>query len=361
MTPTTEPPLIPKHAKWAFVTRRVRRCDVHQLSKDFASVRAGDLVLGQIAKIGQHKRIQLTAGRVSESYVGDYVVLACGDRYAPDQFEGIAQLDSLSSDLLAGGGLVGKMRFAHDLMQAPTQIKPLGLLQNGRGDIMNVDQYKLTGGHQSRKIPVVAVVGASMNAGKTTTAASLAFGLGQLGLKVAALKITGTGAFGDFNAFADTGCAVVADFTDAGLASTYRQPVARLLHGFQVLLSHAELQGAQVAVVEIADGIYQTETAQLLNAPYVKEQVDAVLFAAAEALSAVGGVGQLRRLGFEPLAVSGKVASSPLAMAETRAHMDVAVAPYGALRSPEYLAPLLQEYLPRPAADHTRTLEIKVA
>ena len=72
---------------------------------------------------------------------------------------------------------------------------------------------------------------------------------------------------------ADAGCAVVADFTDAGLASTYRQPVARLLHGFTVLLSHAERQGAEVAVVEIADGVYQTETAQLLNAPYVKGTV----------------------------------------------------------------------------------------
>ena len=68
--------------------------------------------------------------------------------------------------LLAGGGLVGKMRFAHDLMQTPTQIKPLGLLQNVQGVTMNVDQYKLTGGHQSRKIPVIGVVGAAMNAGQ---------------------------------------------------------------------------------------------------------------------------------------------------------------------------------------------------
>jgi hypothetical protein len=49
-------------------------------------VRAGDLVFGEIIKIGQHKSIQLAQGRASQAYPGDLVVLACGDRYAPDQF-----------------------------------------------------------------------------------------------------------------------------------------------------------------------------------------------------------------------------------------------------------------------------------
>ena len=366
MNPVTKNSIIPEHAKWAFVTRRVKRSDVYKLSKDFANVRAGDLVLGQILKIGQHKRIQLAEGRVSESYVGDYVVLACADRYAPDQFEGIAQLDQMSSDLLAGGGLIGKMRLANDLMQTPTQIKPLGILQNIKGDNMNVDQYKLVGCNQTKQVPVIGVVGTSMNAGKTTTAASIAFGLKQLGFKVAALKITGTGAFGDFNAFSDAGCSLVADFTDAGMASTYKQPIAKLLHGFKTLLSHAEKQGAEAIVVEIADGVYQTETAQLLNSNYIKEQFDGILFAAGEALSAVGGVNKLRSLGFEPLAVSGKVSCSPLAISETQANANVTVASRSELKSPQYLSQLLSKRLPeltqKPAqADDTSTFQVKVA
>lgn len=366
MSLSIENSIIPAHTKWAFVTRRVKHADVCALSQDFARARAGDLVLGQILKIGQHKRIQLTTGRPSEAYVGDVVVLACGDRYAPDQFEGIAQLDAQASDLLAGGGLIGHMRVANQFMQSPTQIKPLGLLQNRRGETMNVDQYKLTGCRQTRQMPVIGVVGASMNAGKTTTAASIAFGLRQLGFKVAALKITGTGAFGDFNAFSDAGCDLVADFTDAGMASTYRQPLAKLLHGFKVLLSHADQQGAEAVVVEIADGVYQTETAQLLNAAYVKEQFDAILFAAGEALSAVGGVHTLRSLGFEPLAVSGRVSCSPLAVLETKANAHVTVASRDELRSAQYLRRLLSRRLPalaqQPApADDADALQARVA
>ncbi len=63
-----------------------------------------------------------------------------------------------------------------------------------------------------------------MNSGKTTTVQSLVLGLRAAGEVVGATKVTGTGSGADYWVMVDAGAACVADFTDVGLASTYRVP-----------------------------------------------------------------------------------------------------------------------------------------
>lgn len=325
---------VPAQAKWAFTTRRVARTDVHGLQADVSRAASGDVVLGQIVRLGQHRKIQLASGRYSESYSGDLVVLACGDRYAPDQFEGVAELDPDGADLIAGGGVLGRMRQLHDQMSNPTRVKPLGLLTDTRGEVINLEHYALRHRPIPPNIAAIAVVGASMNAGKTTAAVSLAHGLSKAGLRVAGVKATGTGAFGDFNAFQDAGITMVADFTDAGMASTYRQPLERIERGFETLIAHAAAEGAELVVVELADGIFQKETAQLLRSSRIRDALSGVLFASPDAVGAAGGVAQLREMGIEPFAVSGKVTCSPLASAEAEAATQVPAASRNELCDP---------------------------
>ena len=68
-----------------------------RVDTDFAVARPGDLVLAHVEKIGQHRRVQLSSGRPSLIFPGDAVVLACGARYAPDQFEGLAEIRATSA------------------------------------------------------------------------------------------------------------------------------------------------------------------------------------------------------------------------------------------------------------------------
>lgn len=355
-------PAVPSGAKWAFTTRRVARADVAGLGDGIAHAVSGDLVLGQVVKVGQHKKIQLAEGRYSDAYLGDHVVLTCGDRYAPDQFEAVAELDPDGADLVAGGGIVGRMREAHAKMAAPTRIKPLGLLLDGDGEAINIARYALPERPVPREVTVIAVVGASMNAGKTTAAASLAHGLHRAGFRVAAIKATGTGAFGDFNAFCDAGIPVVADFTDAGMASTYRQPLERIERGFRSLVVHAAEQEAEVVVVELADGVFQTETKELLRGSAVRDTLKGVLFAAPDALGAVGGVSFLRQIGLEPFAVSGMVSCSPLAVAEAEAAVRVPVATREDLCDPKRASKLVAGFLTQPAnGSHDSVLELAPA
>ncbi len=280
--------------------------------------RAGDLVVARVAGIGQHQRLELTTGRRSILHVGDEVLVAYGNRYAPDQFEAYVPDDLGPCDLAAAGGVAGVVTSRHSSRRAPTRLLPVGVALDADGGVINLDRFRLDRPSPADRlkhgrIPVLLVVGSSMNAGKTTTATSLIRGLVGAGRAVGAAKVTGTGAGGDLWSMTDAGASPVVDFTTAGMATTFLADIEDVIDGFERLVGHLERSGAEVAVVEIADGVYQRETAALLNSAVVARRCDAVVFAAGEALGACGGVAHLRHLGLPVVAVSGTVSASPLA------------------------------------------------
>ena len=329
-------------AKWAFSTRRVQREDAHQLSPDAAQATSGDLVLGRVQEVGAHPRLQLHNGRPSDLYGGDLIVVACGARYASDQFEGIAQLGEVA-DLLAGGGCLGQMRQRHACMKSPTRVQVLGLLQDAQGRTLNLAQYAMPAMPMAGTMTVIGVVGASMNAGKTSAVAALVHGLEGAGYRTAAIKATGTGAFGDWNAYHDAGASFVTDFTDAGMVSTYLQPIERLELALQQLLGAAEQAACEVAVVEFADGVLQRETAALLALPELRERFAGFLYATPDALAAVGGQQCLQILGIRPTALTGLISASPLNALEAQAATGLPVLAREALRDPAQAASLLHQ------------------
>lgn len=314
-----------KVSKWAFTTRRVNRDDGKCLTTDFKTAKPGDLVLCEVMEIGSHKRIQLSVGRYSKLYLGDRIVLAVGSRYAPDQYEGIAELDENSSDMLAGGGVIGLMRKANQRMSQPTKVKPIGIISDSNSRPINIADYALVDMIRPKNITAIAAVGSSMNGGKTTAVASFAHGLSRAGYKVATIKVTGTGSFGDFNTYLDTKAHFVADFVDAGMVSTYKLPLKRIITGMNCLLGHAAAAGCDVALIEFADGIFQIETMSLLKSPEVREIMSGYIFASPCAASAVGGCEILRSMEIEPSIVTGIVSRSPLAVEEVEKAAAVSV------------------------------------
>lgn len=320
--------------KWAFTTRRVERGDAVRLSRAVHLAESGDLVLAQVESIGSHGKLQMSCGRAAELYPGDLVVVACGARYASDQFEGVAEVDPAGADLLAGGGVIGTYRQRHAAIKLPTRLRPIGLLLDLDHRVINLARYAMETQVQGRPPVVIGVVGSSMNAGKTTAVASLVHGLRRSGCRVAAIKATGTGAFGDFNAYLDAGAHIVLDFTDAGLVSTYLQPLPRLEGVVRSLLSAAAEERADVAVVEFADGVLQRETVGLLAAPEVRRLFSGFLYAAQDSLSALGGCVALARHDIVPIALTGLIARSPLSLAEAEQTTGQVVMSREALRDP---------------------------
>ncbi|MBA3955340.1 MAG: hypothetical protein H0X58_01575, partial [Acidimicrobiia bacterium] len=161
-----------------------------------------------------------------------------------------------------------------------------------------------------------------MNAGKTTAAAFLVNGLVGAGLSVGAAKITGTGAGGDVWMMVDAGAIPVLDFTHGGCPSTYRCPAEQVREVLLALTGHLSAAGVDAVVLEVADGVFQTETAALLADSAFAGAVDGIVFAASDALGAVAGVARLRALNHPVVAVSGLLTASPLATREARSALE---------------------------------------
>jgi len=302
-------------AKWSFVTRKVTRSKVRLLNTDLADAVSGDLVLAEVETIGNHKRLQLSDGRFSILYPKDLIVLACADRFAEDQFEGIAALSPDGADLLAGGGVIGHMRARNGKVKRPTRLSVIGRLADETGRVINIADFGLKTAQGPRPKRVIGVLGTGMNAGKTAAAAGLVNGFARYEQRVSAIKATGTGSFGDVQNYEAAGAAKVLDFTDAGLASTYRQPVDRLEEVTRTLL--AASAECDIAIVELADGVSQVETAELLRRPQYRALFDAFVLAAPGALSAQGACTWLaQQAGITPIALTGLMTQAPLAVAE---------------------------------------------
>jgi hypothetical protein len=302
------------NAKWSYVTRRVNDREHATLGGFVRQPRMGDLVVSKVTTVGEHDCLEDTYGRRARLYPGDIVVGACGNRYATDFYEGYLP-SGPEAHLLTTGGLIGEVASAHEFRGPPTELEILGPLADSSGGALSLEDVSLSlPPPATPTLGTVVVVGASMSAGKTTTAASLVNGWTRAGLKAAAGKVTGSGSGKDRWMYLDAGAAEVVDFLDFGMASTFGYPVDRLwstMVGIRDELAH---RGADVIVLEIADGLLQAETRALASC--LPGFANAVVLAVSDALSAVAGIRILDEAGVPVRAISGRITASPLASRE---------------------------------------------
>lgn len=349
---------VPHRVQASYTTRFVgaaldeRPADFHVRSGEAVVPRSGDVVIARVTEILNHKRVETPESRKAILFEGALIMLAYGNRYAADQF--LAHVpDSLAPcHLVAAGGIAGVVTESHEKMEDPTIIEPIGLLADHNG-VVNISQFAphqtpgelnggASGGSDQRRPEVIAVLGTAMNSGKSTTMACLINGLTQSGRSVGAGKITGTGAGNDPMIYHDAGADQVLDFTDFGYPTTFRLNMAELRALTIGLVQQLTQTSTDVVVVEIADGIYQEETAQLLRDDIFQQTVDQVVFAASDALGACAGVQELQAAGLRVAVASGVMTSSPLATVEARRVLGgVPVIPTFDLTQPDCAAALL--------------------
>ena len=130
-------------AKWAYTTRRIDRGQEFQLLAGTLSPQAGDLVLARVAELGQHRRLELVTSRRASLFEGDEIVVAYGNRYAPDQFEGIVPDHLGACRLVAAGGVAARLLNCHDRVKTATRITPIGLLADDNGRRINLSTSRL--------------------------------------------------------------------------------------------------------------------------------------------------------------------------------------------------------------------------
>jgi hypothetical protein len=342
-------------AKRSFTTRRLDPAVMSTLIVGTVRPSVGDLVLARVEMLGKHRRIELTDGRRAHLFPGDEIVVCFANRYAPDQYEAVIGDDLSGCHLVAAGGIAARELARHDRMIEPTRITPIGLVGDRDGRRLNVRDFAIARASAPSEMPAILSVGTSMNAGKTLTATSLLHSLARAGYRAAGIKATGTGAGGDLWIMRDAGAHHVIDFTDAGFASTFLAPIDDLETAMVDLVADAAAAGCDVAVVEIADGLQQLETAALMRSARIRSAVSGVLFSAYDSMGAIYGVDTLRATGHDVLALSGRLSQSPLSVREAQEATGLRVYTPGELQEGALLGRIMARRRPAVTAAHAGT------
>lgn len=282
----------------------------------------------QMGDVGIFRVLQANGGyimdtekRGSQLFDGDLVMLAFGNRYATNQFEGYVPESPVSQcQLLGRGGVAGILTSKNATFRTvPAQLELVGYAVGRGGTVLNTIRWKALDDFNRFNIrtKVILSVGSSMDSGKTTSAAWLCGGLRAAGKRVAYLKLTGTTFPKDAALNLDRGAHYAADFSEFGFPSTYLLDKDTLLNLYQSLVNLACNEArAEYVVIEIADGLLQRETAMLLSDPNFRSTVYATLFSAGDSLGVLSGLQILKEWSIRPFAVSGLFTASELLIRE---------------------------------------------
>ncbi len=321
------PSLPPLHAesrvKWGSVTDSVehRPACWRDIQSRIAPIhtppQAHDVFIGRVLELGRHRRLEVCGGRRTRLYAGDLVGVAFGHRYATQQYEGTVPGVQNEYDMLSQAGVCGQVVSGAERMREPTLIKPLGYLTDESGRTVNLRRIAGPGVPLLRRVPTVAVVGSSMDSGKTRTVSGIVHGLSAAGFTVHAGKLTGTACRKDVNEYRDAGAAQVLDFCDFGFASTFRCSAEELQQLARDLTATLSLSSPDYLVLEIADGLVHSETVHVLDCLLSEHLVDFVCLAVHDSMAIPFGEKLLfDRWQLRPTLISGVVTNSPLSTAE---------------------------------------------
>ena len=297
---------------------------------------AGDVALFKVSHVGKNRALITNANKRMRIYVGDSIVGVFGNRYATDAFEGeIEGIRNLS--LLTASGMVGTLKSKHRSVSKPTRVSFVGFLQFTTGQRVNLKQIKFNKSQPKSGLKnLIIIVGSGMNSGKTTTCRKMIKSFSEIGIKVAACKLTGSVSHRDQYEMTSAAAAYTIDFSDYGFPSTYKCDKQELIDLFNTMVADIEKTNPDVTVMEIADGFLHRETSLLLSEPLIKESTKGILLTADSAPSALFAVEYLKGLGYDIIAVSGAMTSSPLYIREFQMKSDIPVISSGSNGSKKF-------------------------
>ena len=311
--------------------------------------KAGDVAIFKVMEIGWSNAIQDFEGRNCFIFEGDQVLLTFGNRYASNQFEAYVP-DGYQEeyDLVSKGGIaanVASMYFELEDIGA-TKLKLIGYATDGKNVINSIYHHRKEEQFEpftQNNFKTILALGSSMDSGKTTTAAFLCRGLKKAGHKVAYIKLTGTVYNKDRMLCYDCGADYVSDFSEFGYPSTYLCSIDEILNIYAGLLKDVAAQNPDYLVIEIADGLYQGETNELINHLPFTDAIDHVILSCSDSLAVHTGVGILSPIFGEKLfALGGLFTGSPLLVDEVQKRSTLPVLTLEKLADGKLLGKLLQ-------------------
>ena len=273
------------------------------------------LVVEILTSKSTYNTLELTSGRMAKVSRGDIVVGALGHRQALFGYSGHLPESVKEGDIIQMlniGGVLGICDSANPDKGRPFDCKVLGVVLQFPylGERIGVPakvgykplDYNAT--VNTRNVPVVALAGTCMEAGKTAAACAIVSRMRHRGLNIHAFKATGVSLRRDILAMEDAGAKRSAIFTDYGVVTTTAKTGPAIT---RTLLTEMAQGDPDVIVFELGDGLlgaYGVEAILLAND--IKASLTSVVLSANDPVAAWGGVKLLReRFGIEPSVVTG--------------------------------------------------------
>ncbi len=283
-----------------------------------------------------YNTLELTSGRMAKVQRGDVVVGALGHRQALFGYSGHIPETLKVGDtiqMLNIGGVMGICDSVNPDKGKPFDCRVLGVvlqfpfLGERIGVPARVGSRKLdyAATLDTHGVPVVALAGTCMEAGKTAAATAIISRMRHRGLAVDAFKATGVSLRRDILAFEDSGARRTMIFTDLGIVTTNAKSGPALT---RTMLTEMAAGRPDVIVFELGDGLlgaYGVEA--ILDCPDIRQSLTVVALSANDPVAAWGGVKLLReRFGIEPCVVTGPATDNAVGVDIIRERMNVPAA-----------------------------------
>src|SRR6202042_298890 len=291
------------------------------------------LVVEILNNKANYNTLELISGRMAKVVRGDIVVGALGHRKALFGYSGHIPATLQPGDviqMLNIGGVLGICDSATQDKGKPFDCKVLGTVLTFPylGERIGVPAkvgYKALDYDaplEARGVPVVALAGTCMEAGKTAAAAAIIARMRHRGLIVDAFKATGVSLRRDIMAFEDSGARRTMLFTDLGIVTTTEKCGPALT---RTMLTEMAARGPGGLVFELGDGLLGTYGVEsILRQPDIKAALTAVVLSANDPVAAWGGVKLLReRFGLEPCVLTGPATDNQVGVEIIREQMQV--------------------------------------
>ena len=264
---------------------------------------------------GTYNTLELTSGRQAQVKRGDIIVGALGHRKALFGYSGhlpekVAVGDVLN--VLNMGGVIGICDSINPSFGPPFEARILGTVLHfpyigeriGVPARAGAEPLDYAAPLDAQGVPVVALAGTCMNAGKTAAACAIVSRLRHLGFTVDAFKSTGVALRRDILAMEDAGARNTMIFSDFGVVCTTAKNGPAVT---RTILTRLAAGRPDVIVFELGDGIlgaYGVEA--ILRQNDIKAALTCVVLSANDPVAAWGGVELLRReFGIDPKVVTG--------------------------------------------------------
>jgi hypothetical protein len=304
-----------------------------RISTDIPAEEGVVVVVEILTNKSTYNTLELTSGRMAKVGKGDVVVGALGHRKALFGYSGHVPEKLAAGDviqMLNIGGVLGVCDSINPEKGRPFDCRVLGVVLQfpylgeriGVPARVGYRTLDAAAGLDAHGVPVVALAGTCMEAGKTAAACAIIARMRHRGLVVDGFKATGVSLRRDILAMEDAGARNTMIFTDLGIVSTTPKSGPALT---RTMLT--ELSGGRpdVIVFELGDGILGTYGVDsILECEDIRKALTAVVLSANDPVAAWGGVKLLReRFGIEPCVVTGPATDNQVGVQIIQEQMQV--------------------------------------